>query len=137
MTHSPYAIVAERAIFLLSEMEDGAEQIFFFLFLTNRPNAPFESSNFRSLPPALLLENHNKLVPLEIQTHGKMSTFMRLITFVPWLSGFLTDAVSHHSKPHLKCRSTSVRRGVLTALYCLCMNCHFDLSALTADYVFF
>ncbi len=28
MTHSPYAIIAERAIFLLSEMEDGAEQTF-------------------------------------------------------------------------------------------------------------
>ena len=29
MTHSPYAIIAERAIFLLSEMEDGDELIFF------------------------------------------------------------------------------------------------------------
>lgn len=32
MTHGPYAIIAERAIFLLSEMEDGAERIFFFFF---------------------------------------------------------------------------------------------------------
>lgn len=42
MTHSPYAIIAERAIFLLSEMEDGAERIFFF---TNRPNAAFLSQS--------------------------------------------------------------------------------------------
>lgn len=48
MTHSPYAIIAERAIFLLSDTEDGAEWIY---FLTNRPNAAFESSNF--LPPVL------------------------------------------------------------------------------------
>lgn len=49
MTHSPYVIVAERAIFLLSKMEYGAERIFSILFLTNRPNAAFESSNFSHL----------------------------------------------------------------------------------------
>lgn len=76
---------------------------------------------FRSLPPALLLENHNKPLPLRIQTYGKMSTFMRLITFVPWLSSFLTDAVSRHLKPHLKCRSRSVRRGMSS---CLVLSLH-------------
>lgn len=33
MTRSPYAIIVEEAIFLLSEMEDGAERIF---YLTNK-----------------------------------------------------------------------------------------------------
>lgn len=43
----------------------------FFLFCrTNRPNAAFESSNFCSLPTALLSQNHNKPLPLMIQTHG-------------------------------------------------------------------
>lgn len=93
----------------------------FFSFLTNRPNAALESSNFHSLPPALLLENHNKPLRLRIQTHGKMSTFMRLITFVPCSSSFLSDAVSHHSKLHLKCTSPSVRRGLLN---CLVLSLH-------------
>lgn len=30
MTCGPYAIIAERAIFLLSEMEDAAERLIFF-----------------------------------------------------------------------------------------------------------
>ena len=46
MTHGPYAIIAERAIFLLSEMEDGAERIFFG---QTGPNAAFESSFALSL----------------------------------------------------------------------------------------
>lgn len=106
-------------------------------FLTNRTNADFELSNFHSLLPVLLPENHNKPLLFRMQAYGKMSTFMRLITFVLWLSNFTTSTVSRHSVLHLKCRSTSVCRGMFTSWYCHCTNCHFDLITLTADYVCF
>lgn len=86
MTCSPYAIIAERAIFLLSEMEDAAERLIFFgRGETNTPNAAFESSYFhtafREAPTGLSGSRHRK-----------MGTLMRGITSVWWLSRFLTDA---------------------------------------------
>lgn len=87
MTCGPYAIIAERAIFLLSEMEDAAERLIFFWGggETNTPNAAFESSYFhtafREAPTGLSGSRHRK-----------MGTLMRGITSVWWLSRFLTDA---------------------------------------------
>lgn len=113
MTHSPCSIIAERAIFLLSEMADGAERIIFVW--TNRPNAAFESSKI--LPVSQLHYFQETTTNRHLSGRRHTSTFMRSITFVGWMSSFLTSALSCHSKLHLKRRSSRVHCCLVLFLF--------------------
>lgn len=111
MTRGPCAIIAERAIFLLSEMADGAERIFFFF----GTNAAFESSKI--LPVSQLHYFQETSTNRRLSGCRHTSTFTRSITFVGWTSSFSTSALSCHSKLHLKRRSSSVHCCPVLFLY--------------------
>lgn len=111
MTHRPRVIIAERAIFLLSEMAAGAE-LFFFLAqmgLIQRLSRPdFAVSQLRCF--------HETTANCWLFGCRHTSALMRWITIKGWRADFVTGALGCYSKLHLKCMSSNMRRSLVVVL---------------------